>query len=457
MHALLSGHKATRLALAVFVAAVEISTLAAPAGLVHAQQQSPSSVIDPQPACLDNGPADYPVAGGWFYTEAALGCVTQRGPARRAGFAVLDDERANFWTEFRRYGGVDVLGYPISQPYRAPGTARGPWYQAFQRGILVSEESSPPGRAHMAPAMDMLVAAGFEDQLVYMGLPPTGPMDRSLPFPNDAARRMGWLVEPRFLARYFFDPVAFHSSEPDRPGSTAFGFQEQAWDFFGLPSSQAQRMILRASVGGPELWPLMHSFIGQRFQNGGLQLFVENVSTPYEQLTFHDAAGTVLFDPTIVPGDGANGCVALTAVGLIARRIATGVLIPREAVQPLPVVSNPPPALILHIPPVVHGQTLNTFEIDGVNFDPGDTIKIDLGVKTDTREYALSTSLHATAQADGSFQKVIQADVDTYRITVTGTPSGKTSLLDGINLATPTTDLIGNHLTTCSDVGLPLG
>src|SRR5919202_5695937 len=116
MHALLSGHKATRLALAVFVAAVEISTLAAPAGLVHAQQQSPSSVIDPQPACLDNGPADYPVAGGWFYTEAALGCVTQRGPARRAGFAVLDDERANFWTEFRRYGGADVLGYPISQP-----------------------------------------------------------------------------------------------------------------------------------------------------------------------------------------------------------------------------------------------------------------------------------------------------------------------------------------------------
>src|SRR5205823_892670 len=130
----------------------------------------------------------------------------------------------------------------------------------------------------------------------------------------DAERRMAWLSEPRFLARYFFDPVAPHSSEPQRVGLSAFGTQEQAWSYFGLPQSLPEQPFL---VGGTapnqvSLYPLVHTFVAQRFQKGGMQLFLQ--ASPNE--TFAPAGwsgnSTYLLDPTIVPGDGVKGCVALT-------------------------------------------------------------------------------------------------------------------------------------------------
>ena len=60
------------------------------------------------------------------------------------------------------------------------------------------------------------------------------------------------------------------------------------------------------------LYPLVHTFVAQRFQKGGMQLFLQD--SPNE--TFGPAGWTgnptYLLDPTVVPGDGVKGCVALT-------------------------------------------------------------------------------------------------------------------------------------------------
>src|SRR5919201_4837416 len=105
-----------RLGVAGLALALELATALLPGGLAQAQ----ASVLD------------YPVPGGWFYSQESR--MPSGSPPFR-GYTVVDDDSAAFWTEFRRYGGVEVLGYPVSQRYRYPGE-NGFLHQAFQRGIL---------------------------------------------------------------------------------------------------------------------------------------------------------------------------------------------------------------------------------------------------------------------------------------------------------------------------------
>ncbi|HEY0581135.1 MAG TPA: hypothetical protein VGE94_03075, partial [Chloroflexota bacterium] len=176
-----------RIALAGLVLAVEVATAFVPGQMASAQ--------------MATGLHDYPVPGGWFYSQES------RLPADVApfrGYTVVDDAEASFWTEFRRFGGVEVLGYPVSRRYRYP-TETGYLSQAFQRGILQWHPET--GRAQMANVFEQFTEQGRDDLLENVGIPRPRPQDATLNFADDAERRMGWLVEPRFLARYFFDPV----------------------------------------------------------------------------------------------------------------------------------------------------------------------------------------------------------------------------------------------------------
>src|SRR5438067_7497857 len=116
--------RALRLGLAALTLALELAVIAPSVTFAQAAPASPVPATPAQPDSGSNKDAsgctvDYPVSGGpthgagWFYTEEACAFppITGLGPARARGFAVLDDDRANFWTEFRRFGGVDVLGY----------------------------------------------------------------------------------------------------------------------------------------------------------------------------------------------------------------------------------------------------------------------------------------------------------------------------------------------------------
>jgi LGFP repeat-containing protein len=420
------------------------------------------------------GLADYPIPGGWFYTQeaAAFGCLTGHGPSRSRGYTVLDDGEASFWTEYRRYGGTAVLGYPVSQRYHYPvGSNGGYWYQAFERGILQWHPETQ--RAEMANVFEQFSENGFDGALADFGIPRPQDFPPS-DFSQDAEQRMALLAEPQFVSRYFYDPVTQHSSDPDRAGEAAFDTQEQAWSFFGLPQTSAQRMSLT------NLYPLVHNFYAQRFQKAGLQLYVQDGHESF--------SGMIGMDPTIVPGDGRPGCVVLTATGLLARTLGAGRLIPADKIQPVPLPpTQPDPHFTTYVPPVDMSVPTTMFQMTGTGFGPNEPLTISLTGGQQmlpiasglTSGQSLSptagaapapsvampllvapplppVTAHTTTYADGSFSVVIQTRLGTYNVTVTGDKS-KLSASDVVNTAqasitaaTPTSSGAG-----CGGVGLP--
>lgn len=78
-------------------------------------------------------PLDYDVANGHFYSQIAANDGL-------TGFSVLNKDGVQLWNEFRRLGGVKVLGYPISRRFDWRDRAN----QEFQRGVLrwVPEDKS---------------------------------------------------------------------------------------------------------------------------------------------------------------------------------------------------------------------------------------------------------------------------------------------------------------------------
>src|ERR671930_1931599 len=259
------GSHRLRFAAGALVLAVELATALAPA--TQAQ-----SLI-----------RDYPVPGGWFYSQESR---APKDPPPFRGYTVVDDDQASFWTEFRRYGGVEVLGYPVSRRYRYP-TDTGFVSQAFQRGIL--QWHPEIGRADLANVFEQFSEQGLNPQLEIAGVPQPRPATE-LPFAEDAELRMGWITEPRFLGRYLFDPLY----------QVPFETQEEAWAFFGLAQTAPERPVYyRERLNGKWGAPLYLPYVVQRFQKGGLQLFLDDVAV----------------DPTIVPGDGRRGCISLTAAG----------------------------------------------------------------------------------------------------------------------------------------------
>jgi sortase (surface protein transpeptidase) len=85
----------------------------------------------PAAALADPMRMDYPVqrtgVTGHFYQIA-----TADTDALASGFSVLDDAAAPLWTEYRRLGGLRVLGYPASDRYVCDGSI----CQAFQFGLV---------------------------------------------------------------------------------------------------------------------------------------------------------------------------------------------------------------------------------------------------------------------------------------------------------------------------------
>ena len=206
------------------------------------------------------------------------------------------------------------------------------------------------------------------------------------------------------------------------------------------------------------LYPLVHTFIAQRFQKGGLQLFLQG--SPNE--TFSPAGWTgnptYLLDPTVVPGDGVKGCVALTAVGLLARTLGADKIVPTAAIQALPLDPSPLPFVQSFVPPAAPGQLMLQFQLSGSAFNAGEPITIHL---TDARATPTGTPLPpvtghvAATNPDGSWDQVLTARVGTFEMLATGDTSGKK--FDGIlDLTSPTVAVTSSATTTCRDVGLPV-
>lgn len=404
-------------------------------------------------ACADGGPADYPVSAGWFFTQEAHGCITGSGPERRRGYLVQDDDKGAFWTEFRRYGGLPVLGYPVSQPFHYPvGTTDGYWYQAFEKGILQWQPEN--GRAVLANVFDMFSEQKLDDDLAVLGIP--APKDQSA----NADTRISWLTEPLFMSRFFFDPVAPHSSDPDRQGLTAFTNLDQAEMFFGTPESTPDRLTLlgpRQSDGSRvSLYPLMHSFMAQRFQKGGMELFFDTSGETFQQPVWSDRP--IYLDPTVVPGEARPGCVVVTAVGLLARSIGSDKIIPSAATEALPLDPNHP-WVDTFVPPVVKGQIKTSFQLTGSGFKPNEMVTVRLTPAPNSGLQAMSFPPVKT-YADGSFD-VVFSDVVIGAYDMTATGSGPLDQFDGqvdLSVSTvPAAPTAQGQGQGCPTVGMPVG
>jgi hypothetical protein len=96
--------------------------------------------------------SDWDVPGGHFFT--------QTGGAPGCGYAVRDEAGVLFWSEFRRLGGVQAVGYPASQPLKWDGFT----VQVFQR--VVFQWRPDAGQAYFVNVFDRLGELGKNDYLL---------------------------------------------------------------------------------------------------------------------------------------------------------------------------------------------------------------------------------------------------------------------------------------------------
>jgi hypothetical protein len=141
--------------------------------------------------------ADWDLASGHFYTQTGGG---QAGK----GYRVVDDETARLWTEFRRLGGVEGLGYPASRRFVWEGFT----VQVFQKAIL--QWRPELGRAVFVNVLDRIGAAGKDDFLLAQRMTPR-PLDPApdtgLAWPAVVARHQAMLDQDRAIrAVYLADP-----------------------------------------------------------------------------------------------------------------------------------------------------------------------------------------------------------------------------------------------------------
>src|SRR5579862_1455440 len=245
-----------------------------------------SSLLATLPFAASAAPADYAVAGGWFYSET--------GGGTGKGFNLLDSgfdskgQVTRFYSEFSRLGGVNVLGFPASNVFMLPD---GFIYQATQAGLLQwHPNDQPSGGAELDNVFDLLSQTGHDKDLQLLGIPP--------PIANDGSNgnfaaalqtRLGWLTQPLIQAKFMANPNPAEIPQWDVTHSI---------QLYGLPTSLPQR-------AGP--------FVVQRFQRVAFQLWLD-----------------------AVPGQPAPGTVVPILGGDLAKQFG---VVPSSAQQPQGAVS----------------------------------------------------------------------------------------------------------------------
>lgn len=148
-------------------------------------------------------PADYAISGGWFYTQ------TSNAPGI-SGYAVTDTATARFYSEFQRLGGVDVVGYPISNRFSWDGFET----QAFQRLILQWHPDT--GSVQFVNVFDRMHEAGQDTWLFEEKQVPRQASynDLGKEFSQVVAERLALLDDNPAIKQVYFsapaDPVAFN-------------------------------------------------------------------------------------------------------------------------------------------------------------------------------------------------------------------------------------------------------
>ena len=249
--------------------------------VVHFFWPSSASAI-PTSVLTCSLPEDFPIPGGWFFQQGKRPSLANVC----AGYSVVDDASAAMWTEYYRLGGMKVFGPPMSRRYIGPG---GYIQQAFEFGVLQwrPEENRAVPALIFEQFSDKLDSFGvsFDQRLRFFSIPePVAPPGAG--FADQTAVRQSWLTDPQILSRYLTDP---RTGEP-------WAYQEQAWEFYGLPQGPPERI----TYAGDQFYPMLAPFITQRFQRFAFRLFLaDDPDTP----------------------DNKRGCVGTIRSGWLARQL----------------------------------------------------------------------------------------------------------------------------------------
>lgn len=143
--------------------------------------------------------ADFPIPGGWFFT--------QTGGGGGRGYAVTDDSGVRFWSELQRLGGVQAVGYPASQRFEWDGFT----VQVFQR--VVFQWRPDQNAVNFVNVFDRLHDLGKDEFLrtVRQTPPPRAFADGGKSFDEVVRERLAVLdASPAIKAKFFSavgDPV----------------------------------------------------------------------------------------------------------------------------------------------------------------------------------------------------------------------------------------------------------
>src|SRR5947209_13147911 len=129
---------------------------------------------------------DWPIVNGHHFTQAS-GFPAGTSPM---GFALVDDKDAKIWSEFKRLGGVDRLGYPASRRFHWGGYVT----QLTQKAVLQWRPDT--GTVDFVNVFDDLAATGKNDWLTAARSIP-GPLtpdfDAGLTWPQIVKHRVSLL------------------------------------------------------------------------------------------------------------------------------------------------------------------------------------------------------------------------------------------------------------------------
>ncbi|MGI5837534.1 MAG: hypothetical protein ACOX87_13735, partial [Chloroflexota bacterium] len=171
---------------------------------------------------------DYAVQDGWFYSQA-----NGFGGAGGVGYTVTDADGITFWTEFQRLGGVDVVGYPVTQRFIWDGFVT----QAFQK--LVFQWRPESNSVAFVNVFDDMARLGFDGWLAAHRHTPAAfdtSEDTGLPFEQVVTRHVALMDENPNLRQVYLDT-------PD--WLNRYGLPVSWADYEHLYVVRAQRAVLQ--------------------------------------------------------------------------------------------------------------------------------------------------------------------------------------------------------------------
>ncbi len=170
---------------------------------------------------------------------------SETGDGLGRGFSITDySDGPQFLTAFDRFGGQDVLGFPVSRPFAGND---GLLYQITQRALL--QWFPAENTVRLANLYEVMEEAGLDDFLLGQFIPRS--LADGAANPDEAKSiRLSWMTEQAIKSAFLRNPLV--------PGD-----ESTSIELYGLPMSRPQ------SFG---------AFVAQRFQRIAFHYWVEDIS-----------------------------------------------------------------------------------------------------------------------------------------------------------------------------------